>query len=71
MRTVSGHLVMTKTEHKNIELLLEHVERDISYGGGGTFTDGTNEDNANVKEIQKVKEAIEDIRWILKSSTTK
>ena len=65
MRTSSGWLVMTKTERNAIETVLRHCERDISFGGGGTFTDLTPDDNADTKEIARAEKGIELVRWIL------
>lgn len=75
MKTVSGVLHMTKTEKKNIELLLEHVKRDISYLGGGTYST-MKEDVyggyiADYKAIKKAEEAIQDIEWIISIAVIK
>jgi hypothetical protein len=71
MKTVSGQLQMTKTEAKNIRLLLEHCLADISYGGEGTYNLSDPDNSPDLKSIQKAKEAIEDIKWILSTSTIK
>ncbi len=62
MKTVSGHLKINKTERKEIETVLEHCERDLSYGSGGTFGDG---DKLYHGEIAKAVQGIQHIRWIL------
>lgn len=62
---------MTKTEYNNIKLLLEHAKTDLSYEGEGTYTqiDKDGERVADLKNIRKAMEAINDIDWILKIST--
>jgi len=54
---------MTKTERKNIEELLQHAEQDLSYGSAGTYGDG--EELHDKKAPERVRNAIESIRWIL------
>ena len=71
MKTISGQLCFTKTEVKNIELMLKHVMEDLSYGGGGTFNLGDNENSFDTKNASKVVEAIDDIKWILSNSIIK
>ena len=69
MRTRNGGLYMTKREKRDIEEMLRHVETDISYGGGGTFTNGLTDDNGDyivdMKAVTRVKKAIDSVRWIL------
>ena len=66
MKTKSGWLEMVKKERKEIETVLEHCERDISYDAGGTFAKnpGT-DDEVDVREVEKAKKGIAFIRWIL------
>ena len=62
MKTYNGRLKMTKTEIKNIQLLIEHTKRDISYEASGSYGNGI---HFNTKEAEKVKEAIKDLEWII------
>lgn len=64
MKTKSGILIMmTKTEQKEMRLLIEHAKQDLGYGVGGTFGDG---ENWNKKgEAEKVRLAIKSLEWIL------
>jgi hypothetical protein len=66
-RTKSGALEITKTEAKNLRLLIEHSLRDISYNAGGTFALNPGmDDEVDAKEVAKVKDAIETLEWIIK-----
>ena len=60
-------MVVSKTEIKKIKKLLLHSQIDISYGGGGTFTKGDNDNSADQKEIADVTEAIDLINWIIEN----
>lgn len=63
MQTHSGILKLTKTEKKEIELLLEHAKRDLGYLEGGTYC--TVDELFDIKSAEKAKRAIENIYWIL------
>lgn len=70
MIKIFGVLQMTKTEKKNIALLIEHAERDISFLGGGTYsTDKLTPDGdayvPDMKSIEKAREAILVLKWML------
>ena len=64
-QTKSGILYLSKTEIKEIELLLEHVQADINYGSGGSYGDGA---KTYFKEITKVQNAIKNLRLILSNT---
>lgn len=65
MKTSSGVLQFGKREEEAMRCVLSHVRRDISYRGGGTFTDGSDDNNPDIKEIAKATRGIELIEWIL------
>ena len=56
---------MSKRDRADIETVLRHCESDISFGGGGTFSDMTNDNGADMKEIARAIRGIEAVRWIL------
>ena len=66
MKTVSGALVITKTEAKAMREMIKHSLEDISYRSEGTFGDG---EKFNERAAERVKEAISLIEWILEKST--
>ena len=66
MLTYNGILKFTKTEEKEMRIVLEHCKRDISYGGGGSFTKGDNNDD-DTKEMEKAKRGIKNLEWILET----
>ena len=61
----SGQLYLTKTDRRNIEVVLAHCETDLSYEGGGTFNLGDVDNSADIKEIEKARDGVDGIRWIL------
>lgn len=64
MKTISGHLFMTKKEIQNINILLDHAKRDLSYREGGSYGDG---DKIYTKEVKMAEQAIQDIMWVLET----
>ncbi len=72
MKTISGQLHLTKTEAKNIRLMLDHARQDLSYGAGGTyFISKLGDNDWDEKNAKKAKEAIIDIEWILSIAVIK
>jgi hypothetical protein len=73
MKTVSGVLQITKTEAKNIRVLLDHARKDLAYGGEGTYWSGKDDRKgyhlANKSDMRKSIEAIVDIEWMLDTFT--
>ena len=62
MMTKSGALVLNKKDRKDLETLIYHVERDLSYGSEGSFGDG---DKVNKSDIKKVERALSGLKWIM------
>ena len=58
----SGILVLKKTEQKEFQALINHVERDLGYGVDGSFGDGAKLDE---KDVKKVTEAVDMLKRIL------
>lgn len=56
---------MTKTERKEIEIVLAHAEEDIHYGGGGSYNLRDDENTFDAKEAAAAKRGIQAVRWIL------
>lgn len=68
-QTKSGILHLTKTEIKNLEVLIRHVKADISYGWGGSYG-GYDEENKKEEEkarqeVKKAKDALQTLEFIL------
>lgn len=63
--TNGGVLNLTKKEKKNLLELIEHAERDISYGDGGTY--GSGNEDFDEKAAKRVQDAIGVIRFILEA----
>lgn len=55
---------MSKAEHKEIELMLEHAQRDIEYGASGSYGDG---EKVNQRKQEKALRGIRYVRWILEA----
>lgn len=56
MKTISGALYLSKTEIKELEILIKHMRQNISYGGEGTFN--TNKIDKNGDYVFDQKNAI-------------
>ena len=65
MKWNNGSLKLSKKEVAEIEELLWHVRRDISYGGGGTFSKGDEYDTPDVKAIARVESAIKSLSYLV------
>lgn len=50
---------LTKNDIKALETLRRHAQRDISYGGGGTFSKGDDLDTPDMKEIRLAMQGIQ------------
>ncbi len=55
----SGVPYLSKTEIKSLQLVISHINQDLSYGGGGTFSKGDSDNSFDEKEAKKVSEGIE------------
>jgi hypothetical protein len=69
MKTVSGALFLSKTEIKELEILIQHMKANISYGGGGTFWTGEDKNGEHVfdqKNAIKAANACDTIEEIIK-----
>ncbi len=67
MHTHSGHLRFGKREEKAMRCALMHCKIDMSYGGGGTFSKGDNENTEDEKEVALAKKGVELFEWILET----
>lgn len=65
MKTKSGILEFGKREEKAMLCVLSHCKRDMSYGGGGSFTKGDNNNTEDSKEIKMAQQGIELFEWII------
>jgi hypothetical protein len=65
MNTHNGILNFGKREEEAMRCVLKHVKEDINYGGGGTFSDRTPDDDIDMKEIEKAKRGVRLIEWII------
>lgn len=64
MQTKSGWLYLTKAEQKAVRALLEHAERDMDYGDGGTYGN----DNPHMeRDIKQGQRGAEVVAWILET----
>jgi hypothetical protein len=66
MRIQSGMVKANKRDILAIKTFLRHAEADMSYGGSGTYTDKTLDDNLDKKEYQLGLEGMEHIKFLLK-----
>ncbi len=67
MKTYSGQLRFGKREEEAMRCVLQHCKLDISFGGGGSFNLGDNDNTEDIKEIVKAKKGIELFEWILET----
>ena len=67
MKTKNGRLYLTKKEVDEFRALIEHMERNISYGSSGTFGDGSGEITLP-RDLVAVKRAIGNLEWILEEA---
>lgn len=65
MRIKSGIAEIGKREVEAVITVMKHCKTDLSYGGGGTFTDGSPDDNPDMKEITKARRGLEIIAILI------
>ena len=56
---------MNKTERAQILEMLDHAERNIAFGGAGTYSLHDYENTPDTKAIARAKIAVENVRWIV------
>lgn len=71
MKTKDGILILGKKEQQALQTVVEHIQKDMRYGGGGTFTNGKTDREGDwlydEKEGKKAELGIHVIGCILKS----
>ncbi len=73
MKTKDGILILGKKEQQALHTVVAHVQKDMRYGGRGTFTSGKTDSEGNWlydnNEGKKAELGIQVIEFILKSLT--
>lgn len=69
MKTISGQLILSKTEIESLKTIIKHTKQDLSYGWNGSFggDETAEEKRENDRDIKLAKKGLEVLDFILQT----